>query len=165
MIGKVVKGIFGSKNERELKRLAPLVESINRLEPDLQALSDAQLQSKTGEFKEGTVDHGRVEAFVHRLMVERDKLFAEFSDEDIKRLRLLRQAIQVGRRIGAVSELATEDLAILIEEDLSADETTYYVFRRDDDQVRRVEVEVGISDDTYQEVTGGVEQGDEIVIG
>ena len=52
MIGKVIKGIFGSKNERELKRIAPLVEAINRLEPEYQSLSDAQLQAKTAEFKE-----------------------------------------------------------------------------------------------------------------
>ncbi len=52
MIGKVIKGIFGSKNERELRRMAPLVEAINQLEPQFQALSDAQLQSKTTEFKE-----------------------------------------------------------------------------------------------------------------
>ncbi|MGD8341605.1 MAG: efflux transporter periplasmic adaptor subunit, partial [Gammaproteobacteria bacterium] len=47
----------------------------------------------------------------------------------------------------------------------SADETHYYVFRRDGDQVRRVEVEVGISDDTYQEIISGISEGDEIVIG
>jgi preprotein translocase subunit SecA len=52
MIGKLVKSIFGSRNERELKRMAPFVEAINRLEPQFQALSDAQLQAKTGEFKE-----------------------------------------------------------------------------------------------------------------
>ena len=52
MIGKVVKGIFGSKNERELKRMAPLVDVINGLEPQYQALSDAQLNAKTAEFKE-----------------------------------------------------------------------------------------------------------------
>jgi len=52
MIGKVIKGLFGSKNERELKRIAPLVEAINRLEPHFQHLSDAQLLSKTAEFKE-----------------------------------------------------------------------------------------------------------------
>ncbi len=52
MIGKIVKGIFGSKNERELKRLAPLVDAINQLEPDYQALTDADLQAKTLEFKE-----------------------------------------------------------------------------------------------------------------
>ncbi len=52
MIGKVVKGIFGTKNERELKRMAPMVEVINRLEPQFQALSDTQLRAKTAEFKE-----------------------------------------------------------------------------------------------------------------
>jgi preprotein translocase subunit SecA len=52
MIGKVAKGIFGSKNERELKRMAPMVEAINRLEPQFQALSDTQLRAKTAEFKE-----------------------------------------------------------------------------------------------------------------
>jgi len=52
MIGKVIKGIFGSQNERELKRMAPVVEAISQLEPQFQALSDTQLQSKTAEFKE-----------------------------------------------------------------------------------------------------------------
>jgi preprotein translocase subunit SecA len=52
MFGKVIKGVFGSKNERELKRMAPLVDKINGLEPEFQALSDAQLTAKTAEFKE-----------------------------------------------------------------------------------------------------------------
>jgi len=52
MLGKVIKGIFGSKNERELRRMAPLAEKINQLEPDFQALSDSRLKSKTSEFKE-----------------------------------------------------------------------------------------------------------------
>ena len=52
MIGKVIKSIFGSQNERELKRMVPLVDEINGLEPEFQALSDAQLETKTAEFKE-----------------------------------------------------------------------------------------------------------------
>ncbi len=52
MFGKIIKGIFGSKNERELKEMSPLVEKINSLEPDFQALSDEQLRAKTDEFKE-----------------------------------------------------------------------------------------------------------------
>ena len=52
MIGKFLKGVFGSKNERELKRMAPIVDAINQLEPQYQALSDADLQAKTLEFKE-----------------------------------------------------------------------------------------------------------------
>ena len=51
MFGKVIKGIFGSKNERTLKIMAPLVERINQLEPDFQGLSDEELLSKTAEFK------------------------------------------------------------------------------------------------------------------
>jgi len=43
MIGKLIKGVFGSKNERELKRIAPRVDVINRLEPEFQGLSDAQI--------------------------------------------------------------------------------------------------------------------------
>jgi preprotein translocase subunit SecA len=52
MLGSLIKGVFGSKNERELKRMAPLVERINSLEPQYQSLSDADLQAKTPEFKE-----------------------------------------------------------------------------------------------------------------
>jgi HlyD family secretion protein len=61
--------------------------------------------------------------------------------------------------------LAVPIQAIIIDEDLTEDETYYYVYRRDGDRVQRVEVEVGVSDDTYQEVTNGLGAGDEIVIG
>lgn len=44
--------IFGTKNERDLKKLRPYVEAINSLEPSIQKLTDAQLQAKTAEFKE-----------------------------------------------------------------------------------------------------------------
>ena len=52
MFGKVIKGIFGSKNERELKRMAPIVEEINGLEPEFQKLSNDEQRAKTDEFKE-----------------------------------------------------------------------------------------------------------------
>jgi preprotein translocase subunit SecA len=52
MIADFLKNIFGSKNDRELKRLAPLVDRITALEPEYRNLSDAQLQAKTPEFKE-----------------------------------------------------------------------------------------------------------------
>jgi len=52
MLGTIIKNIFGSKNERELKRISPLVERINTLEPAFQGLSDAELRAKTDEFKE-----------------------------------------------------------------------------------------------------------------
>ncbi len=52
MIGDLIKGIFGSKNERDLKKMGPLIEMINSLEPDFKALSDDRLSAKTGEYKE-----------------------------------------------------------------------------------------------------------------
>ncbi len=61
--------------------------------------------------------------------------------------------------------LAAPIQAIIIEEDLTEDETSYFAFRVDGEEVRKIEVEVGISDDTYQEIRSGLEEGDEIVIG
>lgn len=44
--------IFGSRNERTLKKLRKTVELINQLEPAMEALSDEELKAKTTEFKE-----------------------------------------------------------------------------------------------------------------
>lgn len=52
MVGPLLTKIFGSKNERELKRLQPLVEQINRLEPEMAGLSDQELAAKTDEFRQ-----------------------------------------------------------------------------------------------------------------
>jgi len=52
MFNAILKKIVGSKNERELKRLQPLVVKINELESKIQPLSDDLLRAKTGEFKE-----------------------------------------------------------------------------------------------------------------
>ena len=51
MIGSFVGQLFGTKNERELKRMRRLVDKINALEPELQKLSDEQLKAKTAELK------------------------------------------------------------------------------------------------------------------
>ncbi|MRR57984.1 MAG: preprotein translocase subunit SecA [Deltaproteobacteria bacterium] len=48
----VIKKIVGSKNERELKRLWPVVARIGALEPEMEKLSDEQMRGKTIEFKE-----------------------------------------------------------------------------------------------------------------
>ncbi|MBN49451.1 MAG: preprotein translocase subunit SecA [Spongiibacteraceae bacterium] len=56
MIAGVIKKIFGSKNDRELKRMGRLVAQINELEGGLQALSDSELQSKTQEFRQRFAD-------------------------------------------------------------------------------------------------------------
>jgi preprotein translocase subunit SecA len=68
MFLNVLQKIFGSKNERELNRLKPLIRAINELEPAVAQLSDGQLQAKTGEFRERlaqgeTLDDLLTEAF------------------------------------------------------------------------------------------------------
>ncbi|WP_343681845.1 preprotein translocase subunit SecA [Acinetobacter baylyi] len=52
MLASLIGGIFGTKNERELKRMRKIVDQINALEPTISALSDADLSAKTPEFKE-----------------------------------------------------------------------------------------------------------------
>src|ERR1039457_2664526 len=52
MFGAIIKKIIGSKNERELKKLWPIVEQIGAFEPAMEKLSDDQLRSKTAQFKE-----------------------------------------------------------------------------------------------------------------
>ena len=50
MVMSFLTKMFGSKNERELKKLQPTVERINALEPAMQALSDEDLRVQTGRF-------------------------------------------------------------------------------------------------------------------
>ncbi len=52
MLASLIGGIFGTKNERELKRMRKIVEKVNALEPTISALSDADLSAKTEEFKQ-----------------------------------------------------------------------------------------------------------------
>ena len=49
---KIIDKLFGTHSERELKRIAPMVDQIEALRPTMQALSDEELKSKTKEFKE-----------------------------------------------------------------------------------------------------------------
>jgi len=51
MISNFLTRIFGSKNERELKRISPIVDKINALETSIKAMSDAELRNQTDSFK------------------------------------------------------------------------------------------------------------------
>ena len=52
MINKLIAKVFGTSNEREIKRIMPRVERINALEPEMKQLSDEQLRAKTDEFRQ-----------------------------------------------------------------------------------------------------------------
>ncbi|HIJ79570.1 MAG: preprotein translocase subunit SecA [Desulfobulbaceae bacterium] len=51
MFGSLLKKVFGSKNDRVLKAIQPVVDQINQLEPEMQKLDDAALAAKTVEFR------------------------------------------------------------------------------------------------------------------
>jgi preprotein translocase subunit SecA len=102
LINVLIAKVFGTKNERELKRLMPRVDAINVLEPTMQKLSDQQLRAKTEEFRrqiqerrariadEPDADHDRLK----ELDTERTKLVNEVLDE------LLPEAFAVVREAG-----------------------------------------------------------------
>src|SRR3989442_1952163 len=51
MIDAILRKIFGTKHERDVKRMMPTVEATNALEPSVQTLGDAELRVKTDEFR------------------------------------------------------------------------------------------------------------------
>ena len=68
MLTGLLKMIFGTKSQRDVRRMVPLVAKINRIEEDLQKLSDEELKAKTAEFRQriadgATVDSLMLEAF------------------------------------------------------------------------------------------------------
>src|SRR4030042_277377 len=104
MIGSLIKGIFGSKNERELKRMAPLVDQINSVEPRYQALSDAELQAKTLEFKERVSKGEPLEDLL-------PEAFAAVREASVRVLRMRHFDVQliggIGVHEGKIAEMKT----------------------------------------------------------
>ncbi|MBP6750684.1 MAG: preprotein translocase subunit SecA [Xanthomonadaceae bacterium] len=56
MLNRLLTSLFGSRNDRLVKQLGGIVKKINALEPQMKALSDADLQAKTAEFKQRVAD-------------------------------------------------------------------------------------------------------------
>ena len=52
MLTNILAKVFGTDNERQLRRLQPIVRQINVFEPDMIALTDEQLAQKTNYFRE-----------------------------------------------------------------------------------------------------------------
>jgi len=61
MIDAILKKIFGTKHERDVKRMMPVVAEINALEPAIQALDDAALRGKTDELRKRLADGAEIE--------------------------------------------------------------------------------------------------------
>ena len=52
MFQKMITKVFGSKEDRDVKKFRDIVEAVNQREPEIKKLTDAQLQSKTPEFRQ-----------------------------------------------------------------------------------------------------------------
>ncbi|MBV6432030.1 MAG: Protein translocase subunit SecA [Bryobacteraceae bacterium] len=68
MIDTLLAKVFGTNNDRQIKRIQPMIAAINALEPEINALSDAALAAKTASFRErlaqgATLDDLLIEAF------------------------------------------------------------------------------------------------------
>ncbi len=61
MVTKLLSKVFGSRNERLLKRMNKVVAQINALEPRIQALSDEELRAKTDEFRQRLADGAKLD--------------------------------------------------------------------------------------------------------
>ena len=102
MINTLLGKVFGTKNERELKRLMPQVEAINALEPQMKQLSDDQLRAKTDEFRQRV--QTRLSAIPDEPDADPDRL-KELEDERFKLVNevldeVLAEAFAVVREAG-----------------------------------------------------------------
>ena len=64
MLTAILKMIFGTKSQRDVRRMQPIVAKINRLEVELQKLTDEELQAKTLEFRQRLADGATVDSLM-----------------------------------------------------------------------------------------------------
>jgi preprotein translocase subunit SecA len=111
MLTWVAKKLFGTSNERAIRRLQPLVTAINALEPKMQKLSDAELQAMTPEFKQ-KLDNG---ATLDDLLIES---FAALREASRRVLKMRHYDVQLlGGMVlhrGAIAEMRTGEGKTLV---------------------------------------------------
>ena len=109
---KILTKIFGTANERTIKRLMPVVGEINDLEPGIQQLTDEQLRAKTAEFRNRIAE--RVE---ERLtgMESPEQLRTEGREDDARDAEERRAAAQGEAERAALDELLPEAFAVVRE--------------------------------------------------
>jgi preprotein translocase subunit SecA len=90
LIGKLAAKIFGTSNEREIKRIMPTVVRINALEAEIRQLTDEQLRAKTDEFR------GRIRARLEGIEDENER--AEARKQALE--EILPEAFAVAREAG-----------------------------------------------------------------
>ena len=111
MLQTIVKKIIGTKHDREIKRMRPLVEAINQLEPSLKKLDDAALRGKTAELRQ-KLDQG---ATLEDLLVE---AFAVCREASVRTTRMRHFDVQlIGGVVlhrGKIAEMKTGEGKTLV---------------------------------------------------
>ena len=103
MIGKALAKVFGTSNEREIKRLRPLVDQINAFESQTKQLTDEQLRGKTAEFR------ARIKQQMQEVDAEVARLTAEMKDAPDQDIRGQMEDL-TKRRLAARNEILDEIL-------------------------------------------------------
>ena len=73
----LIEKIFGTHSENELKRIYPIVDQIEALDGEMQALSDAELKDKTREFKERLSEGATLDDILPEAMRQSGRLHTE----------------------------------------------------------------------------------------
>jgi preprotein translocase subunit SecA len=111
MFGSLVRVLFGTKHERDAKRMRPTVEAIGALEPAMQALSDAELRAKTDELRKRLADGAELD----ELLVE---AFAVCREAARRTVRMRHFDVQLMGGIvlheGKIAEMATGEGKTLV---------------------------------------------------
>ena len=106
MINTLLGKIFGTKNEREVKRLQPRVAAISALEPEMQKLSDDELRAKTEEFR--TRIQERLGSIADAPDAGTAGADADRKDTDVEDFDIDRQKEVETERAGALKEVLDE---------------------------------------------------------
>ena len=78
MLGALAKRLFGTVNDRTLKRLDGEIAAINELEPSLEALSDEELRGRTDQFR-ARIANGETVEDVYKRQVDRSVCYGSGS--------------------------------------------------------------------------------------
>ena len=88
MLSKITRALFGSRNDRIIKKLKQRVNRINQLEPEMQALDDEQLKNKTDEFRQRYADGESLEQLL-------DEAFAVCREASVRTLGMRHYDVQL----------------------------------------------------------------------
>ncbi len=111
MILDFLTKVFGSKNEREIRRMQPLVEQVNQLEAGIRAMSDAELKNQTVRFRERLEKGEELDALL-------PEAFATVREASVRTLGLRHYDVQLIGGIvlhqGKISEMKTGEGKTLV---------------------------------------------------